>query len=590
MKIISLNTKTVYDLDINRAGENHIKCPECSQSRKKKSSKPFMWNNTKMVGHCYHCDCSFVQYKPFKTEKTFFIPEWKNITQLSDKAVKYFTGRMISQSTLAKMNVYSDKNFMPQHSKEVDVICFPYFFDGNLKNIKFRGPEKSFMMIKDAELIFWNLDCVSKFDKIIIVEGEIDCLSLIECGFENCISVPNGASAKELTYIDNYIELFDKKKLIIAVDNDIPGSDLRNELIRRFGSENCLVVNFEDCKDSNEVLCDKGGLKLKEIIESSKEIPVSGIIDLNDNYENIYNLFLHGLEKGKLLGISDLDKIVSWELSRLAVWTGIPSHGKSTIVDVVNVLLNILYGWKVTYFSPESHPIQYHYARIASIISGKSFKVGNIDEKEFEQLFDYIKQNFFFIYPEENFKVETILKKAEYLVKKNGSRILTIDPFNWLEKTKNKGESDTDYAGRVLSDFINFSKKNANLVHIIAHPTKMKKQLNGKFEKPTMYDINGSANFYNMPDYGISIYRHFDDNPRIEIDVLKVKWKHLGEGGSSELRYNYNNGRLEDINKTIDFWDNKSYLIKEVINNSISADIGFWDINKNIESPKEPPF
>ena len=561
MKIISLNTKQIYDIDFKGS---YIKCPECLEKRKKKSAKPFRVNADKTGGYCYHCETSFVEYKPYKVEKEYTIPEWKNETKLSNKAVKYFTSRMISQNVLNKMKVFSEEHFMPSLNLKVEAICFPYFFNDKLKNIKYRGPQKSFTQVTGAELIFWNLDCVLNFESIIIVEGEIDLLSCFEVGFENCISVPNGASGNELIYIDNYIDLFNGKKIIIAVDNDIKGTDLKNELIRRFGSENCKVVNFEDCKDANEVLCGKGGIILKDIINNAKEIPTSGIINIESQYENIYNLFLHGLEKGKLLGIQELDNLISWELSRLAVWTGIPSHGKSTIVDLINVTLNILYGWKATYFSPESHPIEYHYSRIASLISGRTFKAGYIDDKEFEELFDYIKNNFFFIYPEENFKIETILSKAEHLVKKNGTRILTIDPYNWLEKTKNKGESDTDYAGRILTDFINFGKKYVNLVHIIAHPTKMKKQLNGKFEKPTMYDVNGSANFYNMPDYGISVYRHFDDNPRMDIDVLKVKWKHLGEGGSATMRYNYINGRLEKLESNIDQWNNKSYLLDKM--------------------------
>ena len=467
---------------------------------------------------------------------------------------------MISQGTLGKMKIYSDRFYFPQLAKEEESICFPYFYNEQLKNIKYRGPQKSFSLVKDAELIFYNIDCIVKFNEIIIVEGEIDCLSLIECGFENCISVPNGASGKEMLFIDNYIELFENKKIIIAVDNDLKGCDLKQELIRRFGSENCLIVNFEDCKDANEVLCDKGGIELKRIINNAKEIPVSGIIDLDSNYNDIYNLYQHGLEEGKKTGIKELDDLITWELQRLAVWTGIPSHGKSSILDYVNVLLNVIHGWKCGYFSPESFPVKYHYARLFSLLSGHQFRQFGFSNDEFEKIFAYIQDNFFFIYPEDNFKVETILEKANYLVKKKGINILVIDPYNNLEHTRNKGESETDYVGRILFELTKFGKKNNCLVHLVAHPTKMKKQLNGLYEKPNMYDINGSANFYNKPDYGISIYRYFGDDPRIDFDVLKVKWKHLGEGGTAQFRYNYNNGRLENINKTIDYWNNDSFL------------------------------
>jgi twinkle protein len=597
MKIISLNTKLIYDIDFSKAGENTLKCPECSGNRKKKSAKPFRWNNDKLVGHCYHCDTSFVEYKPYKSEKIYTAPEWKNKTDLTDKAVKFFTSRMISQATLNKMRVYSDKNFMPQLNKEAEVICFPYFFNEKLINIKYRGPKKSFTQVSGSELIFWNLDIVTKSNEIIIVEGEMDLLSLIEIGIENVLSVPNGASGKELTYINDYIELFEGKKIIVAVDNDLKGSELKAELIRRFGSENCLLVNFEDCKDANEVLCEKGGIELKRIISEAKEIPVSGIIDLASQYDEIYNLYLNGLQPGNKLGIPELDAMITWELSRLAIWTGIPSHGKSSIVDWVNVLLNIHYGWKVAYFSPESYPVKYHFARLYTLISGHKFKDFEKYKNEYESIFNYIEDNFYFIYPEDNFKVETIIEKANYLVKKKGINILTIDPWNNLEHTKNRGESDTEYTGRVLYELTKFGKKNNCLIQLVAHPTKMKKTASGLFEKPTMYDINGSANFYNRCDYGISIYRYFDEkDPRIDFDVLKVKWNHLGEGGSAQMRYNYNNGRLEGMDKTIDYWNNSNYLLpkQEEIKQSfyeVEKDEDFFNrIEPNANFEQETPF
>jgi len=41
MKIISLNTRQIYDIDLRSTGENNMPCPECSQDRKKKHAKSF---------------------------------------------------------------------------------------------------------------------------------------------------------------------------------------------------------------------------------------------------------------------------------------------------------------------------------------------------------------------------------------------------------------------------------------------------------------------------------------------------------------------------------------------------------------------
>ncbi|MFA7361909.1 MAG: hypothetical protein WC139_12830, partial [Candidatus Kapaibacterium sp.] len=93
----------------------------------------------------------------------------------------------------------------------------------------------------------------------------------------------------------------------------------------------------------------------------------------------------------------------------------------------------------------------------------------------------------------------------------------------------------------------------------------MQKNAAGCFEVPTLYDINGSANFYNKCDYGFTVHRHTDNNNiminEVEVHWQKIKFKHLGEQGITDLKYNYVNGRFEDNNKT--FWDNTNWLIKD---------------------------
>jgi twinkle protein len=279
MKIQSSNTKQIYLFDPGIKGQERHLCPECSHLRKKKADKCFAWENKEKRGYCHNCQASFFEYSPHE-QKQYFVPEWKNKTDLTDKAVKYFEGRMIQQKTLNRMKVYSDVEYMPQFNKEMPVICFPYFLDSKLINIKFRGPHKSFKLIPGAELIFWNIDCLKEVTEVIIVEGEIDALTFIEHGFYNVLSVPNGAN-KNLEYLDNCIEQFkDIKKIFIATDQDTKGIELRDELIRRLGPERCWIVSFKDCKDANEYYL-KYGPDFKDLIENSKPAPFKGIIEIS---------------------------------------------------------------------------------------------------------------------------------------------------------------------------------------------------------------------------------------------------------------------------------------------------------------------
>jgi twinkle protein len=65
-------------------------------------------------------------------------------------------------------------------------------------------------MTVPISLIVYNYDNCVDAKEIIIVEGEMDCLSMCEAGYYNCVSVPNGATEKtiNLEYLDNCIELF----------------------------------------------------------------------------------------------------------------------------------------------------------------------------------------------------------------------------------------------------------------------------------------------------------------------------------------------------------------------------------------------
>lgn len=561
MKILSLKSKQIYDITVIKNGENPMPCPECSQDRKNKSAKSFSFNAAKGVGKCHNCLVDFIEYKPQAEIKTYKIPEWENDTKLSDKAVQWFNGRGISQNTLNYFKIYSGSEFMPQTNKNESVICFPYKRDFNLVNIKFRDGRKNFKMVSGAELIFYNIDSIIDKTSVVIVEGEIDCMSFVEAGVTNVISVPNGASGTSMDYINNCHEKLSKiEKYYIGVDNDPAGYKLREELVRRFGAENCLIISYDECKDANEYLVSHGGYDLAELVKKAKDVPISGIVYQSDIYDSIYSLYLNGLQPGLSLNIPALDQCITWETGRVAVVTGIPGHGKSEIVDYFNVRLNILHGWRVAYYSPENYPLELHYSKIASKICGKSFDSKFIGKEEFESVFSYINENFFYIYPEE-VTIESILQKAKALINKHGIRVLVIDPYNKLEHTRSSGETETDYISRFLDKISLFAKQNDILIYLVAHPTKMQtsKDDRTKFEIPTLYHINGSANFYNKSDYGLVVYRDFAEQ-QVKIIISKVKFKHLGETGNVPFHYNSVNGRIHQPEGSPDF---SNYLEKD---------------------------
>jgi twinkle protein len=98
----------------------------------------------------------------------------------------------------------------------------------------------------------------------------------------------------------------------------------------------------------------------------------------------------------------------------------------------------------------------------------------------------------------------------------------------------------------------NFNKKNGTHSFIVAHPTKMKRGADLQYEVPGLYDISGSANFYNKADIGICMYK--EENNRNKLIVQKVKFKFWGQVGQVDLNWNPDNGRYDEIGVDLNTW------------------------------------
>ena len=548
LKVINLADKKDYLITVNKTGENQMLCPVCSSDRKNKTAKVFSFNAQKGAGRCNHCQVVLVEKKDFipkAKEIVYKQPLFKNNTSYSKQVVKFFTDRKIDEKTLLEFKITESNEWMPKAQKEVPAINFNYFRNGELVNIKYRSGGKDFKLFKDAELIFYNLDCSIEYEEIIIVEGEMDCLAMAQSGYKNCVSVPNGAGMGKINfdYLDNCIDSFsDTCKFILAVDNDSAGLHLQNELGRRLGFENCTKVAFKDCKDANDCLIKYGVNGIIESMTDKKEFPIEGVFDANDIQKDIYDYYNNGLPKGCGVDIYELDTHIRFQEGYKTIITGIPGHGKSEFLDFLICKLNIIHGWKFALYSPENHPLELHFSKFAEKVIGKPFEGNNrINPVELDAMIQYHAKNYFFINPKENFSLDNILQTVKSLVRKKGVNAFVIDAWNKLDHHYTTNE--TKYISEQLDKLSMFCEKQKVHLFLIAHPTKISKDKStGKFEIPNLYNISGSANFYNKTDNGITVYRNFDENIT-EIYIQKIKFKHWGKIGCVHMAWDYNNGR-----------------------------------------------
>ena len=525
-----------YDLE---AGKTQGNCPLCSADRKAKNQKAkcasYDWERG--LGTCHNCNSSFQLHtykRKGKAEKVYLKPEPYVLQTPGTKVEEWFKNRGISKKTLDDLRINEGPEFMPQTGKTENVIKFNYFMGGELTNIKSRDGRKNFKLHKGAEKIFYNIDSIVGHPECVIVEGEMDVLALHEAGITNAISVPNGATLNNnnLDYLDSCIDYFeDKEKIILAVDSDEAGQALQKELVRRLGAEICYLATFDDCKDANEYLLKYDKDKLANRIKKASPVPLENVTTFKDIEDDITDFVRNGFKPGFQVGLPNFDSIFSTYTGQFITVTGIPSSGKSDFVDQMVVGYNKNYGWKTAFASPENQPTYLHAHKLMRKTWEGMPSAEDIGGDKWEQVADHCNGNYFHI-DMEKYTLESVLRKGAELVKRKGIKCLVIDPFNKVRDVDCKTEDVNRYTMEYLMKIETFAKKYDVLVFIVAHPTKMYKDKDGKIEEPTMYNIKGGGEWYDASYHGLLVHRDYEAKT-VKVKVLKIKFQNLGENGAS---------------------------------------------------------
>jgi len=518
-------------------------CPLCSHTRKPKNQKAkcasYDWERG--LGTCHNCNTSFQLHtyqRKGASEKEYVRPVDKqedyNITgDPQQKVLKWFKTRGISAQTLIDLQIGEGREYMPQTGKTENTIKFNYFMGDQLINVKYRDGRKNFKLYKGAEKVFYNINSIVGYEYCIITEGEMDVLALHEAGIPNSISVPNGATlnSNNLDYLDNCIDYFeDKEKIILAVDSDEAGQALQSELVRRLGAEVCYLASFDDCKDANEYLIKYGKEKLSERISQSRPVPLENVTTFKDIEDEVTDFVRNGFKKGYQVGLENFDNIFSTYTGQFITVTGIPSSGKSDFVDQMVVGYNRNYGWKTAFASPENAPTYLHAHKLMRKTWEGMPTSADIHGDKWNTVASHVNDNYFFI-DMERYTLESVLRKGAELVKRKGIKCLVIDPYNKVRDVDCKTEDVNRYTMEYLTKIEMFAKKYDVLVFIVAHPTKMYKDKEGKIEEPTMYNIKGGGEWYDASYHGILVHRDYEAKT-VKAKVLKVKFQNLGENGA----------------------------------------------------------
>lgn len=278
----------------------------------------------------------------------------------------------------------------------------------------------------------------------------------------------------------------------------------------------------------------------------------SGIFTVTDFEQEVEALYESGWKGGVKTLWHTLDPHYTIVRGELTVLTGIPSHGKSTLLDALIVGLARTEDWHFFVSSPEV-PIRQHIALLAEKYADTPFGDGPTPRMTRAELADalaWVDKHFTWVMPYEGHRnIESILATMPTNLVEKGCNGIVLDPWNAFEHDHEPGMSESKYISRELTRILTFAAKNDVHVWLVAHPTKMQKDpKTGQYPVPRAYDIADSAHFANKAHNIISIWRDQKaNNGVVEVHVQKVKDKHNGVPGMVPLHWTKATGNFDDM-------------------------------------------
>lgn len=424
------------------------------------------------------------------------------------------------------------------------------------KTKKSEGPKMWFEKGTNVNTLF-NMDKINISEPLLITEGEFDCLSAIESGFKNAVSIPSGVNGTNEWITSNWTFIEQFEEVIIWFDNDEAGIKGAREVFNRLPNSSVKIVRCEVANDINELLHKYGKLAVLKQIEKASTPTLEGVATL----DMIEDFDVHEAETVKT-GIDYIDeKLIGMVFGSLNILSGRNGSGKSTILNQIYIAEAIKQGYKTFLFSGELIGGNVKYWLLQTLANEEQFaeytakdghKYKKVTIQSKEKIVNDMKDRFF-LYDSDDYRIEAIIEKMTILAKRYGVRVFVIDNLMTVESSlKDKYEAETD----VVKKLKNFAKKYNALVHLVAHP---RKSMNDEIEKD---DVAGSANITNLADYVTTISRAKDDVVEYDAILKILKNRHTGVNVGKKLMFSierkrfYSSETEKELNKRyLDLWE-----------------------------------
>jgi len=281
----------------------HIPCPQCGSSDA---------NALYSDGHEWcHKQCGYYKHADGNTSTNH--SHQLNHVELKGSA-RRLQSRGISERTCELFKTYKD-----------GTILRHYYFDSSGKAVgaKVRTKDKQFRCEGDVSSLYGMQlfkHKTAKDQKLIIVEGEMDAMSVYECQPWPVVSIPNGAAAAKKAIQKNYEWINHYDKIVLFFDNDEAGQEAANQAASVLPPSKTFIGFLDEYKDASEALQAGDNEAVRQVLNfNHKQYQPDGIVDAKTLLELVttpsppsdhdypfkgLNKLLHGIRYGELVTLT----------------------------------------------------------------------------------------------------------------------------------------------------------------------------------------------------------------------------------------------------------------------------------------------
>lgn len=566
-----LNRDDIYSLARSITSEYHEKgnelffkyCPYCNGGEHN-DKDTFSINLNTGAYSCFRGSCGekghFVE---LARDFNFPLANQKNTTYRklpqdrkpnpNQKVYDYMAKRGISKTTVDRYRLSAS----PDSEK---YLVFP-FYDENeilqfikIRNMDFvKGKDKSKeWTVKNCKPILYGMAQCEDFSTLIITEGQIDSLSVAECGYKNCVSVPMGCNGFTwLKFCYEWILKFEKLIVFGDLENGKMTliDKLRNSLPMKVYS-----VRHQDYlgeKDANDILKHFGKDAIVGCIKNAEIEPVKFVKQMAD----VKAVDIYSLPKIKT-GIQEIDSVIGGiYLGQVILLSGKRGEGKSTFMSQITAEA-IEQNFNTFIYSGELP--DYHVKRWLDFqIAGGN----NISEKsiDYDQVSYYLADSMvekinnwyrdkLYIFDntaiDDNDEFEGLLKIVTDSICRYDIKLICIDNLMTAMDT----DTNTDLY-RAQSQFVKnlakIAKRYDVAIILIAHP----KKIQGDFDNDA---VSGSADITNAVDVVMNYCRSKDGDDwdsKLTITKNRLTGKLITNEKAIKLIYSEKSKRIQSYDQ-----------------------------------------